>query len=249
VIYSDCHCHLDSYQPEAIEQIIKQSRVKHVEVIISMGMDLEGSIKTTNLARTYPEVKAAVGIHPWNAIKLTNDLKISLKELAKREYVKAVGEIGLDYVRNPETKEIQKELFQYEVNLAQELELPVNIHCKEAHQDMMNILRKERGSGLKGIIHGFSGDTTTLHDWLNLGFYVSIGLKGFVTDVKTTLQEIVREIPLDKLLTETDSSKWRSSLGPLDVILVVEKLASITQIGVEQLANTSTSNLKHLLKL
>ncbi len=112
----------------------------------------------------------------------------------------AIGEIGLDYARCPQTKEIQRELLIYKLSLARETGLPINIHCREAHQDIMGILRQEMGSGLKGTIHGFSGDWAALEDWLDLGFYVSIGVRGFVLNEIPPLQAAVREIPLDRLL-------------------------------------------------
>jgi len=247
--FSDSHCHLDRCPPELLTEMLEQAKAKHVDIIVSMGMDMESSAETVRLAQSHEGVLAAVGIHPWNAVPPTDELRKNLAKLARSEHAVAIGEIGLDYARVPETKDIQKELLKYELSLARETGLPVNIHCREAHQDMMEILRKEIGPELKGTIHGFSGDSAALKDWLDLGFYVSIGVRGFVSDEIPSLLAAVREIPLDRLLTETDSSGSGQSAGPVEVVSVVEKLASLRGGTVEEIADTATANLKRLLKL
>ena len=249
MVFSDSHCHLDKYRPELLAEVLEQARVKGVDIIVSIGETLESSAEAVHLAQSHEEILAGVGIHPWNAIPPTDDVRRDLYELAKREHVVAIGEIGLDYARNPQTKEIQKELLIYELSLAREIGLPVNIHCREAHQDMMDILRKETDSGLKGVAHGFSGDLAALKDWLDLGFYISIGVRGFVTNEIPSLLVAVREIPLDRLLTETDSSASEQPTGPVDVFSVVQRLASLRGATVEEIANAATANLKYLLGL
>lgn len=238
MVYSDSHCHLDRYQPELLAETLRKARTEHIAFIVSQGMSLESSVDNARLAQSHQGVYAAVGIHPWNAVPPTEEVQQQLHQLSGEEKVVAIGEIGLDYVRNPETKEIQQELLKYELSLARETSLPANIHCREAHQDMMNILRGEIGSGLKGIIHGFTGNQSMLRDWLDLGFYVSIGRR-VVADETSSLEEMVREIPSDRLLTETDAN-------PADVIEVVQKLAVIRGTTGEEIANTATANLKRI---
>jgi len=249
MVFSDSHCHLDRNQPELLAEVLEQARVKHVDIIVSMGMTLESSAETVRLAQSHEGVLAAVGIHPWNAVPPTDEVRRQLHELATQEQVVAIGEIGLDYARSPETKEIQGELLRYELSLARETGLPANIHCREAHQDMMDILRQEKGPELKGIIHGFSGDVTELKDWLDLGFYVSIGRRVLVSNEVPSLQAAVREIPLDRLLTETDSTGGGQSSGPAEVVSVVQTLASLRGATEEEIANSATANLKRILQL
>jgi TatD DNase family protein len=246
---SDSHCHLDRGQPEQLAKVLEQARVKRVNPIISMAMSLDSSAETIRLAKSHNGVFAAVGIHPWNAVVPTEEVRQQLSQLVRQKGVVALGEIGLDYARTPQTKETQKELLIYELSLAQETGLPVNIHCRDAHQDMMTILRKEMGPNLKGIIHGFHGDQTMLKDWLALGFYVSIGVRGFVTDELPHLVAAVREIPRERLLTETDSSATGQSTGPADVLLVVEKLAAVRREAINRIATATTANLKRIFKL
>lgn len=247
--FSDIHCHLDRYQPELLIETLEQARTKGVSTFVSVGKTVESSANTVRLAQSHEGVKAAIGIHPWDATSPTDEVRRQLRELAKRENVVAVGEIGLDYVRNPETKELQKELLIYQLALAREAGLPVNIHCKEAHQDMMDILRNKMGPDIKGLIHGFSGDLAALKDWLALGFYVSIGVRGFVANEIASLQEAAREIPLDRLLTETDSSGGGQPTGPVEVLSVAEKLASLKGVTVEEIASAVAANIKGLLSL
>lgn len=249
MILSDSHCHLNRYPPDILAEALTEARLKHVAIWVSMGMDFESSAETIRLAHSYKGVLAAVGIHPWNAVLPTDEIRQRLHGLTRQEHVVAIGEIGLDYARSPQTKEIQKELLRYELSLARETGLPVNIHCREAHQDMMDILRQEAGSDIKGIIHGFSGDWAALQDWLDLGFYVSIGVRGFVINENPSLLPAIREIPLNRLLTETDSSGPGRPTGPAGVMSVVEKLASVLGATVEDVADRATANLKRLLKL
>ena len=233
MVFSDSHCHLDRLQPELLAELLEQTKTKHIDIIISMGMTLESSAETVRLARSYDGVFAAVGIHPWNAVPPTDEIRRQLQHLAKKFAVVfasvgihpndckntsdtdldeiekmaqtdkaiAIGEIGLDYARSPETKAVQRELLIYELSLARETGLPANIHCREAHQDMMEILRREGGTGLKGIIHGFSEDEAQLRDWLDLDFYVSIGRRVLAADEVPSLPAAVRQIPLNRLLT------------------------------------------------
>jgi TatD DNase family protein len=237
--YSDSHCHLDRYQTELLAETLQQAKTSHIDFIISQGMSLESSADTIRLAQSHHGVYAAVGIHPWNAIPPTEEVQQQLHQLTRQEKVVAIGEIGLDYVRAPETKEIQRELLKYELLLARETSLPANIHCREAHQDMMDILRAEKGSGLNGIIHGFTGNLSTLKDWLDLGFYISIGRRILSDDDTASLEEAIRDIPSDHLITETDGN-------PVDVVQVARKLALIRGTSEEQISGTATTNLKRI---
>jgi len=237
--FSDSHCHLDSYTPERLIEVIKEAKSKQVDIMLSVGMSLESSEEVIRLAQSHDRVLAAVGVHPWNPVPPDEDLRQRLAGLARREGVVAISEIGLDYARNPETREVQKELLRYELSLALETGLPVNVHCREAHEDMMNMVRNEIGSGLKGNVHGFSGDRAALKEWLDLGFYVSIG-RSLLRDDMESLPEAVRDIPLDRLLTETDAS-GRGTGSPADVITVAQKLASIRGETAEQIGDAATA--------
>lgn len=249
MVFSDSHCHLATYRPELVAGVLEQAKAKGVVIIVSLGETLEASAETVRQAQSHQGVLAGVGIHPWNAVPLTGEVRRQLEQLAGMDGVVVIGEIGLDYARSQQSREIQKELFGYQLSLARERGLPVNIHCREAHQDMIDILHKEAGSGLRGIIHGFSDDSATLKDWLDLGLYVSIGRRVLMVDEYPALRVAIGEIPLERLLTETDATGSGQSAGPVDVVSVVEKLASLRGVTTEKIANTATVNLKRLLRL
>ena len=247
-MFSDSHCHMDGFESEQqLEDVLQRAAEGKVDIILTMGMNVESSRAAIGLARSSERVLAAVGIHPWNAVSPSDELRRQLEELAGTEGVVAIGEVGLDYARNPGTASEQRELLGFELSLAGEKGLPVNLHCREAHADMMELLRREAGSGLTGNVHGFSGDSHMLKDWLDLGFYVAIG-RAVLRDVPE-LEAAIPEIPSDRLLTETDSSPRGQSAGPVEVVSVAEKVAALRGVTAEEIGRTATANLRRLLRL
>jgi TatD DNase family protein len=270
MVYSDSHAHLIDYSPEQLKKVLALMRKKQVEFALAVGVNLDSSEGTIKLAETYHEIKAAVGIHPWFASKLDADMRKRFEKLASSKYVRALGEIGLDYApptgkqpggpppdmpkmefpdkmpplpKTPPSPEVQKEVFNFEVSIAKKYGLPLNIHCMGgAHQDMMKILNAN--PGLRGIAHGFNGDLKMLKDWLDLGFYIAPALMNLTPE----LEEVIRAIPLDKLVTETDANPMLSPDGPADVIQAAQKIADIRGVPVEEIGNMATANLKRLLK-
>lgn len=254
MFFSDTHCHLETFPPELRTKTLASARAKHVDIIVSVGSSLQTSAEGIRIAQSHEGVLAAVGIHPWWAVPPTDEVRKGLKELTQRDCVVAIGEIGLDYVPNPLTEgvsqEVQREVFAYQISLARETGLPANVHCQGAHQDIMDIIHKEAGTGLKGISHGFSGDMAMLQDWLDLGFFISIG-RAILQDESDSFQAAVRDIPPDRLLTETDSLCLNDKplSEPAEVISVVEKLAAIRRTTVNEIADATAANLKRLFKL
>jgi TatD DNase family protein len=247
-VFSDSHCHMDGFESEQrLIEVLERALASNIDIILTTGMSLESSEEAIRLARTHQVVLAAVGIHPWNAVAPTSELCLRLEELAGGEGVVAIGEIGLDYARSPQTATEQGELLRYELSLACGKGLPVNLHCRDAHADMMGILHRGVGSGLTGNIHGFSGDSKMLKDWLEIGFYVAIG-KAVLGDIPE-LEEAVTLIPDDRLLTETDATPRGQSAGPAEVVAVAEKVAVLRGVTTEEIGRTATANLKRLLKL
>lgn len=275
MVYSDSHAHLVDYGPEQLEKVLELMRNKQVEFALGVGVNLDSSEGTIRLAQAYPQIKAAVGIHPWFAEKLSEAMRNRFRELAESKYVKALGEIGLDYeppvagakppegmpdMKFPEnmppfpaapaSKEVQQELLLFELSVALENRLPVNVHCRGgAHKDMMGLLREAAASGLTGIAHGFVGTLDELHDWLDLGFYVALSNMEMMIEVGLPLEVMVREVPLDRMVTETDANPVGSPNGPTDVIPVVQRIAAIRGDTAEHIGNITTENLKRVLKL
>ncbi len=251
-MFADTHTHLDGIEAEQIPQVIEGAKRNDVEIFIAASMNLESSRKTVRIAEDYEGVFAAVGIHPWNAVIIDQALYQSLRELTSSKKVVAISEIGLDFLRDmsgdrnlsdPAIKEIERQAFGEQIRLAREVGLPMIIHCREAYSEMMEILRREKASEIGGAIHGFSGDEVMLRDWLDLGFYISVGVRSITSlDDTPSLKETYQKIPADRLLLETDSD-------PSQVKVVATKLAELRGMTPEEMGELTTDNLKRLLKL
>jgi TatD DNase family protein len=137
----------------------------------------------------------------------------------------------------------------YELALAREMDLPVSIHCRDAYNDAMAILKTETRLGLKGWIHSFFSGPDELQEWLDLGFYVSPGFMGVVHSSDYRLHEAICTIPEDRILIETDCANTNDAAGPHEVLLVAQKLAALRGTTVEHIADITTANLKRLLKI
>ena len=214
MVYSDSHSHMHSYPTEKLESVLNEMKAKHVDLVLNVGMTLETSQETVNMAQKHSNLPAAVGIHPGMAVPLTEDVKKRLEELSSKPRVVAFGEIGIEYLGldgRPipiSNIEIQKELFLYQVFLAKNAHLPVNIHYSmDAQDDIVAILRREKCSG---IAHAFQGTLKDLQAWLDIGFYISIGAESLgirrtIKDAPPVSVKVVQAIPPGRLLTETDS--------------------------------------------
>jgi len=248
-MYSDSHMHFASWPTEKMPGLLKQAVDDGLVVMQGWGENLDSSAVCISYAEKNQGVYAGVGIHPWNAVVLTDDIKKRFEELAVREKVVAIGEIGLDYARSPNNKDIQKSSMRWQVDYALRKGLSVDVHTREAHDDVMAILRPEVKNGLRGISHGFNGTIAQLKDWLALDFYISIGVRGFVTNELPHMVEMVKQIPIDHLLTETDNGFTEEHPGLTGVISVVEKMARVRGSAEDEIGALTTANLKRVLKI
>ncbi|RWX42782.1 TatD DNase family protein, partial [Candidatus Electrothrix marina] len=200
----DSHCHLDmETSQDDIDDIIRSAEQCRVHTIITIGIDLASSQRAVELAHTYPGVYASVGIHPHSAEEGDDAVYRQLRELAASAKVVAYGEIGLDYAKQYAPVECQRVEFSRQLELAKELELPVVIHDREAHEDTVQIIREQGSFPAGGVMHCFSGDTAFARQVLDLGLYISIpGIVTFKNALE--LQKVAQEIPLDRMLFETD---------------------------------------------
>lgn len=198
----DTHAH---YDDEAFDSdrdtLLPSLKSKGVGYVIDCGCDVASSEKAIELSEKYDFIYAAVGIHPHEAEGAKDgDLEI-IKRLIEHEKVVAIGEIGLDYHYDFSPRELQKEYFEKQIILANELDMPIIVHDREAHEDTMQLLRKYKP---KGVLHCFSGSVETAKEIISLGMY--IGLGGAVTfkNAKKPI-EVAEYLPLDRLLLETDA--------------------------------------------
>ena len=203
----DSHCHLDEshFDPDR-EAVIVRAAENGVTRLINPGVDLSSSRTAAALAQRYEGIYAAVGVHPHDAKTLDAAALLELKALAQAYKNVAIGEIGLDYYRDLSPRDVQRRAFQVQLELAAELGLPVIVHDRDAHDDVLAILSDWRstGEGRAGVLHSFSGDVILAERALAMGFY--IGISGPVTYQNADrLREVVRAVPLERLLVETDA--------------------------------------------
>jgi len=200
----DSHAHLElrDFDPDR-DDVVARAREAGVDAIVTIGTDLDDCFKAVEIAGKYDAVYAAVGIHPHEVKKIDRQTYDSMRELATRPKVVAYGEIGLDFFRNLSPRDDQIRRFGEQLELAEDLNLPVIIHDREAHRETMSMLSAWKGAR-RGIIHCFSGDYAMAAKCLDMGFYISI--PGTVTFPKAdTLRDVVRRVPVESLLVETDA--------------------------------------------
>ncbi|NYE57645.1 TatD family hydrolase [Carboxydothermus ferrireducens] len=251
----DSHAHLNDQKfKDDVEEVIKRARQNGVEKIITVGYDLPTSEEAVRLSEKYPEIYAAVGIHPHDAKALNDRVFSRLEQLLDHPRVVALGEIGLDFYRDLSPREVQREAFIRQLKLAREKGKPVIIHDRDAHQEVFDTL-KEHALGLPGVIHCFSGSAELALRYIKeLNFYISLaGPLTFKNNVKG--KEVAKKVPLEYLLVETDCpyltpEPFRGRRNePGLVTLVAEEIARIKGIAKEEAFQALTENTSKLFNL
>jgi TatD DNase family protein len=250
----DSHAHLtDERFAEDLDAVLARAAAAGVTRILTLGADVASSRAAVALANTYPQVYAAVGIHPEAVGEASaGDVEI-IRDLAAQPRVVAIGEIGLDYHWDKTTAERQQEFFERQLDLAADLDLPVAIHDREAHDRILETLRG-RKRGLRGVLHAFSGDAAMARTAIALGFLISFG--GPVTFRNERVAPgVVREMPLEKILIETDSPylaphplRGRRN-EPANVARVAERVAELQQVSLEQVSAQTGANGRRLFSV
>ncbi|MEN6621742.1 MAG: TatD family hydrolase [Smithella sp.] len=249
----DSHAHLEMKEfDNDREKVIERAKQVGVDYVITVGTNLGLSRKAAALADKYENIYAAVGVHPHDVNKINNKTYDDLKELAGRKKVVAYGEIGLDYFRNLSPQELQIEKFGEQLLLAKELNLPVIIHSRQAHDQSLKMIK---ASGVRnGVFHCFSGDYELARQCLDWGFYLSV--PGVVTFNKSkTMQDVVRRVPLSSLLLETDCpfltpDPYRGTRNePAYIVHTAKKVAEIKGISWEEVAAVTAQNTLSLFNI
>jgi len=253
----DTHTHLDFPEFDSDrEQVIVRAATAGVGAIVNVGADLASSQAAVALAEAHPQIYAAVGVHPHDAKTLTDEVLKELGDLASHSKVVAVGEIGLDFYRHLSPRDKQGQAFDQQLALASDVGKPVIIHDREAHKEVMAILRRwaEGCQQPVGVLHCFSGDLTMAREAIELGFYISIA--GPVTfDNARRLRELVRQLPLEKLLIETDCPyltphPYRGKRNePAYVQFVAQEIARVKELLLEEVACITSDNAQALFAL
>ena len=201
----DSHCHLDDERfDEDREQLIQALPEQGLVYCVTVGSDLDSSERSIALARQYGHVYAAAGVHPHEASKAPEDYLDRLRQMLGQSKVVALGEIGLDYYYDFSPRDLQKRILSQQLDLAYELDLPVIVHVRDAHGDMMELLRARRDRLPGGVLHCFSGSAQSAAEYVRLGFYISFaGPVTFKNAGKLLLA--AQSVPEDRILIETDS--------------------------------------------
>lgn len=253
--FVDTHAHLtDKAFDEDRDSIIDKSREMGVRTIITSGFNLPSSINAVEFAKKYDDVFASIGVYPENILELEKDFD-DLCLLAQEKKVVAIGEIGLQYTENMPAKEKQKEGFIAQLKLANSLNLPVVIHCRDAYGDMLEILKANKELLTNGgTMHCFNGSLEVAKELLKLGLHISVG--GVSTFKNATkLRETLKAIPLDKIVFETDCPylaphPYRGKKNaPFYIPTIAENLAEIKEVNIEDLIKQTSLNAKELFKL
>lgn len=246
----DTHAHLNDRQfAQDLDQVLERASKRGVTYIVNVGYDLDASRVSVELAQRYAKVYAAVGIHPHDAADVKEETYDSLRFLATKPKVVAIGELGLDYYRDLSPRDKQKEVFRRQIALARELKLPVIIHDRDAHGDMLGILRQEKAGDVGGVMHCFSGSWEMAKQCLDMGFYISLAGPVTFKNAKRP-QEVARRVPIDRLLVETDCpylapEPYRGKRNePAFVTEVVERIAELRNMSAVELAYRTTENAK-----
>lgn len=249
----DTHTHINCIEEISVEDIIKNALANGVEKLIvpaAYPTDIE---VVKELAQKYENVYGLLGVHPSEVKGWNDDLIDKIKEYSKSSKIVGIGEIGLDYYWDKSFNDLQKEVFIKQIKLANELNFPISVHDREAHKDTFDILT-EYNKNSAVVMHCFSGSVEFMKECVKQGWYITIG--GVVTFKKAIkMKEVAKEVPLDKLLLETDAPyltpvPYRGKTNqPAYVKYVAEEIASIRGISFEEVDEITTQNAKKVFSL
>lgn len=252
----DSHAHIDGREFAAdFDEMLQRAADAGVNEIIVVGADLESSRAACELAGQHPNLYAAVGIHPHDAGRVTEKCYDLIREMASgNPKVVAIGEIGLDFFRDRSPRPQQEEVFRRFIRLARELELPVIVHDRDAHDRVMAILAEEKAAETGGVLHCFSGDLQMARECVKMGFYLSI--PGTVTySSNEQLRDVVRGIKTENLLIETDCPylspvPHRGKRNePAYVRITAEKVAELKGLTLKDVGRITSLNTRRLFRI
>ena len=246
-MYIDTHCHLSREDYDDIDKVIEENKNANVDKIVVSGCSRESIEEVMDLKDRYDMVYVTIGYHPEYADTVTESDLDYLKSLLGEKKVVGIGEIGLDYHYTKENKDKQIWLFEEQLKIAEEFNLPVVIHSRDATMDTINTLKKYK---VKGIIHCFSGSLETANIYISMGFLLGIG--GVVTFKNSKLKDVVKEVPLESIVLETDSPylapvPFRGKINSSKYLeFIANFIAEIKNISVEELAEITSRNASSL---
>jgi len=234
-----------------LDVVLERAKERGVGKIICPGIDIDSSWQSLTIAKNYPNVYAAAGIHPHDADNAPANFTDQLRDILSQPKIVALGEIGLDYYRNISDAATQRKVFKEQLQLAKEMDLPVIIHNRNADADIIHILQQV--SPIRGVAHCFSSDLITAKIFLDMGFYISFA--GNLTYKNSDLPAVAKEIPLDRLMIETDAPflspmPYRGKENePSRVKYIAVKLAKYHGVSYEIIEMATQNNAEKLFSL
>lgn len=249
--FIDTHSHIyyDKYRKD-LDSVINKALSNNVKKIICVGVDIESSIKSINLAEKYDNVYATVGYHPHESKDSPSNYLFELESLSKHKKVVAIGETGLDYFYNISDKSIQKKIFIQQLELSKSLNMPIIIHNRNSDNDLMNCLVENNISN--GVVHCFASNKKFAQKIINQGLKISF--TGLITFVKE-LEEVVLNTPIEKIMLETDSPylspiPFRGKRNePSMVKYVAQKISEIKNISINDVARITTNTAENFFDI
>lgn len=250
----DSHCHLDFKQYRGRQdEIIKNALAAGVHTMVNVGVDLQSSINSVEMAHKYDSIYATVGVHPHDATTYSDEVEEELLRLMEDRKVVAVGEIGLDFFRDFSPRNVQRKVFRRQLEIAVDRQLPVVIHTRASFRETSEIVREFSSRLAGGIFHCFPGTLAEAHKLINLGFKVSFG--GKITRPGDESAKVAAEAPIEHILLETDSPYLtpvpvREKINqPANVRYIRDRLAELKNISIEEVETITDRNSQKFYRL
>lgn len=250
----DTHSHIDADAfDEDRDAMLRRAHDSGVEMIVVPDIQPSRRAKLKDIVDSYPFLVRGVGIHPHHAGECTEEDLVNLEAQCTEPKVVAIGEIGLDYYYDFCSPDVQKSYFREQIRIAKRHDLPIIVHNRESDQDVLNIIEEEQDGTLRVVLHCFSSDVSVLERALSLNMHISF--TGNITFKKSTLNEVVQRVPIDRVMIETDAPYMTpvphrgTRNEPFYVRLVAEKLAEIKGMSLKEVLTTTTSTARRFFAL
>lgn len=252
-MFIDVHAHLCDDKFSNVKEIVENAEKENVKKIISASYNFSSIEKNLEIAENFKNVFVTIGIHPENVDEIQDDYLKKLKDMVKNKKVVAIGEIGLDYHWRDDNKDLQKRIFIEQIGLANKLDLPIVVHCRDAIGDTLQIL-KEYTPKCESLMHCYSGSIESAKEFMKLGFSFSFG--GVVTFKNAkNVQEVVRNIPIERIMLETDCpymspEPFRGKINePKNISIIAEKIAELKNLKISEIEEKTTKNSEKMFKI
>lgn len=249
-MFVDTHCHIYDEYYDDIEKVLKKIKDNNIGKIINNGCDAKFNMEVLKKVSSYDFMYGALGIHPESVLDYKKEDIDFIEQHLNDEKIVAIGEIGLDYHYGKENKEAQIILFEEQLKLAEKYDKPVIIHSRDATLDTIETIKKYK---VRGVIHSFSGSLETANIYLKLGFL--LGVNGVITFKNCNLKDVIKEIPLEKIVLETDSPyltpvPFRGERNDSSHINeIAEFVASLKGVSMENLANITNESVQQVFDI